>query len=567
MLTYTKILAKSAEKRKPNHAKSAKIFTMDQDLALEIMLAGHNAFLTGAAGAGKTFTLNEFIKIAKKQGRKVAVTATTGLAATHLGGNTIHAWSGLGVLDSLPRNFFDKMSKGRREQIAKADVLIIDEISMLHDFRLDLVEEICRTVCENDAPFGGLQIIFSGDFFQLPPVTPREKRAQKTASFDGVDEIFDEDDAPKTEFAYNAASWAAANPVILYLNSQHRQTDDEFLDILNKIRKNKITRADAEKIAKRYRADLNCGGEITELHTTNRDVDFINDRKMTALPGEFHDFAMTATGRESAVERLKKSCLAPETLRLKKGCLVMALKNDPEQGFANGSTGTVIDFAKDAPHLPIVEFRDGRKITIQPATWELRDGDKKLASLAQIPLRPAYAITVHKSQGMTLDAAKINLANVFEPGMGYVALSRVRSLDALSILGLSSAAFFVHPEVLAKDQEFQKLSAAAEIEFANLRKNKAKREARDAVKSAKSGAGKSPADASDKARAWAEKLAKMREVHPNAYRPWSKTDDAKLEKLFRGGASVQDLTAAFGRHPGAIRARLVKLFGEDVEMR
>src|SRR6188768_317672 len=137
---------------------------MNQGLALEIMLAGESVLLTGPAGAGKTFVLNQFIKIAKYEGKHVSVTATTGLAATHLGGTTIHSWAGIGVHDSIGHGFVDHIAKGRREIIEKTDVLIIDEISMLHDFRLDMVDEVCRLVRKKDEPFGGIQIIMSGDF-------------------------------------------------------------------------------------------------------------------------------------------------------------------------------------------------------------------------------------------------------------------------------------------------------------------------------------------------------------------------------------------------------------------
>jgi ATP-dependent exoDNAse (exonuclease V) alpha subunit len=139
--------------------------SMDQVLALEIMLEGHSVFLTGPAGSGKTYTLNEFIRRAKRQGRTVAVTATTGLAASHLSGSTIHAWSGIGVMDALPGNFLANLSKSRREIIAKTDVLVIDEISMLHDFRLDMVDAVARLVREDVRPFGGIQVILCGDFF------------------------------------------------------------------------------------------------------------------------------------------------------------------------------------------------------------------------------------------------------------------------------------------------------------------------------------------------------------------------------------------------------------------
>jgi ATP-dependent exoDNAse (exonuclease V) alpha subunit len=141
---------------------------MNQGLALEILLAGESALLTGPAGTGKTFVLNQFIRLSKYEGKHVSVTATTGLAATHLGGTTIHAWAGIGVLDALPQGFVEHMAKGRKEIIEKTDILLIDEISMLHDYRLDMVDEVCRLVRRKDEPFGGIQVVMSGDFYQLP---------------------------------------------------------------------------------------------------------------------------------------------------------------------------------------------------------------------------------------------------------------------------------------------------------------------------------------------------------------------------------------------------------------
>src|SRR5690606_39218831 len=155
----------------------AIIDLMNQDLALEVMLSGESVLLTGPAGTGKTHLLNRFIRLAKSDGKFVSVTATTGLAATHIGGNTIHSWAGIGIHDSLPSSFAEHMAKGRREIIEKTDVLIIDEISMLHDFRLDMVDEVCRAVRKKDQPFGGIQVVLSGDFFQLPPVNRGESRA------------------------------------------------------------------------------------------------------------------------------------------------------------------------------------------------------------------------------------------------------------------------------------------------------------------------------------------------------------------------------------------------------
>ena len=501
---------------------------MDQVLALEIMGAGESVLLTGPAGSGKTYTLNEFIRRAKRDGKHVAVTATTGLAATHLNGNTIHSWSGIGIHDELPRNFHDGLLKGRRDTIAKTDILIIDEVSMLHDYRLDMVDEIARKVRKVDEPFGGIQVILCGDFFQLPPVV---RGAGRPAAF-----------------VVESKVWQELSPVICYLSEQHRQNDDVFLDILNAMRAGDLRRRHAEALLAR-RGSYDPFNEATELHTTNVDVDGINHARLNQLSGDAHAYHMGTTGKAAYVETLKKSCLAHEELVLKKGALVMCVRNNPEKKYVNGSLGIVVGFEPNTDY-PVVELKSGRRITVTPESWELRDGDKKRASLSQVPLRLAWAITVHKSQGMTLDAARIDLSRAFVEGMGYVALSRVRSLDTLSLAGINQMALRVSPMALQIDQHLRAKSQVDAGRFAHLRELAQKRKLEEPEKPANN---------------WNDKLAKMRQQYPNAYKPWSEADDAKLVGFFVDSktATVKELTEIFGRHPGSIRARLKKHFGED----
>lgn len=504
---------------------------MNQSLALEIMLSGESVLLTGPAGAGKTYVLNQFIKLAKHDGKHVSVTATTGLAATHLGGTTIHSWAGIGVNDYLPNGFAEYIAKGRREIIEKTDVLVIDEISMLHDFRLDLVDEVCRLVRkEPDVPFGGIQVIMSGDFFQLPPINRGDSRAGS--------------------FVVNSNVWQELDPVICYLEEQHRQDDETLIGILNAIRAGDVRRHHAETLIARTEVHPDDLEQLTELHTVNVDVDTMNAAKLSELDADEVSYEQTSTGSENYVENLQRSVLAPKVLKLKQGALVMSVKNSPERKYVNGSIGVVVDFE---PHTdyPIVEFQNGKEVTMSPDTWELRDGDKKRASITQIPLRLAWAITVHKSQGMTLDAARIDLRKAFVEGMGYVALSRVKNVNNLYLTGINQMALRVSPEAQLIDVHLRDKASQASKQYEHLAKNAEKR-------------AKEPTPKAKAATGWAEKIEKMRETHPNAYKPWLDEQDAELKQYFQQGESLKQLSDRLGRHEGSIKMRLQKHFGEDV---
>jgi ATP-dependent exoDNAse (exonuclease V) alpha subunit len=503
---------------------------MNQGLALEIMLSGESVLLTGPAGAGKTFVLNQFIRLARHEGKHVAVTATTGLAATHLGGTTIHSWAGIGVADSLPGGFAEHIAKGRREIIEKADVLVIDEISMLHDFRLDMVDEACRLVRRKDVPFGGIQLIMSGDFFQLPPINRGDSRAGG--------------------FVVHSTAWRELDPTICYLQEQHRQDDTELLGILNALRAGNIRRHHAQALLDRQEVKPPEGVVLTELHTVNIDVDRINDIKLEALAGDEVSYTETTTGAANYVESLQRSVLAPEVLRLRLGALVMAVKNTTDRKYANGSIGTVVEFEKQTDY-PVVEYRNGNRVTMRPDTWEQRDGDKKRASITQIPLRLAWAITVHKSQGMTLDAARIDLRKAFVEGMGYVALSRVKNLRNLYLSGINRMALAISEDAQKIDAMLQSRAQDDRVVFAHLESKAEKRVLEPPVKDSE-GSG------------WSDKIAKMRETYPNAYRPWQKDDDDVLKQSFQNGVSIKDLSKKLGRHEGSITMRLQKHFGEDM---
>ncbi|MEO8691807.1 MAG: PIF1 family ATP-dependent DNA helicase [Candidatus Saccharimonas sp.] len=503
---------------------------MNQELALEVLLSGESAFVTGPAGTGKTYLLNQFVKLAKYEGKYVSVTATTGLAATHLGGTTIHSWAGIGVLDQMPDKFVDRVAKGRREIIEKTDILIIDEISMLHDYRLDMVDEVCRLVRKRDEPFGGIQVILSGDFFQLPPINRADSRSGG--------------------FVVESNAWRELDPVVIYLDTQYRQEQGVLVDILSRMRSRDIRREHAEALLARTEIQPPDDMKLTELHTTNVDVDRINKKRLELLDEEELTYHQSTTGSANYVESLQRSVLAPKELVLKKQALVMAVRNDASRRYVNGSLGTVVDFEPGTDY-PVVEFMNGKLITMVPETWESRDGEKKRASVTQVPLRLAWAITVHKSQGMTLDAARIDLRRAFVPGMGYVALSRIRSLDSLYLVGINRMALEMSDEAYDIDERLRRQSSIDTKRFGHMLERAQKRVDMPVVEKSTGSS-------------WTEKIAKMRETHPNAYKPWLVADDTVLKQNFLNGASIKDLSKKLGRHEGSVRMRLQKHFGEDI---
>lgn len=403
------------------------------------MLSGASVFLTGAPGAGKTYVLNEFIRRAQRQGKSAAITASTGIAATHIGGSTIHSWSGLGIRDSLTPLDMEILSTNAtlRKRYLGADVLVIDEVSMLHGKRLDMLNELCKLFREDEAPFGGLQVILVGDLFQLPPV--------------------DRTNGP-ADFVHTSAAWAELSPAICYLTEQHRQAGDRLLDVLEAMRRGEVEEWHMEALQERLGVQPDDGQTITRLYSHNIDVDTINRRHLSALHEDGHIFTMVTKGRATKVEQLVRSVLAPEQLELKNGAEVMFVANDFGQGFVNGSRGQVVGFKDGMPQVRL--FSNGRVITVEQHSWALEEDGRKLAEVAQLPLRLAWAITIHKSQGMSLDAAEIDLGKSFTPGMGYVALSRVRSLDGVYLTGMNRMAMQLHPAIFEFDAVLRMASEA-----------------------------------------------------------------------------------------------------------
>ncbi len=433
---------------------------MTQAQALTILKTGANVFLTGEPGAGKSHTVNAYVAYLREHSIEPAITASTGIAATHIGGMTIHSWSGIGIKTTLTKYDLDKIASSEyvAKRVSRTQVLIIDEVSMLAPSMLSMIDQVLKEIRQNDAPFGGMQVILVGDFFQLPPIQKINYGSEDQTMFD---------DEQVAIFAYESPEWAALRPIVCYLTEQYRQDDKHFLSVLQALRAGEIGEVHMEHILSRQIAPTQAPPDITRLFSHNADVDSLNTNALSKLTSRQKTYEMSSRGPDALVATLARGCLSPETLTLKIGASVMFTKNNPLMHFANGTLGTVEDFDTDTG-APIIRTKSGHKVIAESMEWSVQENGVVRASISQIPLRLAWAITVHKSQGMSLDAAVMDLSQVFEYGQGYVALSRVRRLSGLYLLGINQKALAVHPAILEEDASFRARSEEARLAFSKL---------------------------------------------------------------------------------------------------
>lgn len=392
--------------------------TTSQTEALLRLLAGESVFLSGLAGTGKTYVIEQFLKAVKGR-RRVAVTASTGIAATILGGRTIHSWAGLGIsklpFDPTQRTFsvnYPHFSR-RVYDIRKTDTLIIDEISMLSADMLGKVDAACQYARSNGKPFGGLQVIFVGDFMQLPPVGKNEK------------------------FAFLSPSWKASNLSYCMLTEIKRAKDTRLQELLTMISEGRSDEALAilpELMENKHSPDK----VYSTLYTTNRDVSSYNKREQEKLDTESRTYfnRVTIFDRNKAPKEdtiLKSNGIEP-MITLKIGDTVMFTQNLDYA--VNGTLGKVVGF--ESINSPRVRLNNGSVVSVgQADRFNYDDLGSPIYCVSSIPLKLAYAITVHKSQGQTFDGVSMDLTRSFTPGLGYVALSRARTFDDIVLLGYS----------------------------------------------------------------------------------------------------------------------------------
>ncbi len=314
---------------------------MTQEQALNVLKTGGNVFLTGEPGAGKTYVINQYVAWLEACGLKVAVTASTGIAATHIGGMTIHSWSGIGARDTLTRFELDQIATKEKlvARIKKVHVLVLDEISMLDGKLLDMLNIICRTIRQNAEPFGGIQVVFVADFYQLPPVSRQ---------------------GDMMRYAFESRAWEEARPMICYLTEQHRQEDELLLGLLSSIRANEVEEEHFTLLSEQTEIAYE-GIEPTRLYTHNADVDSVNDTKLKEIKSPVRKFTMSGKGSKPLQEGLIKSCLSPSVLELKEDAMVMCTKNNFEAGYVNGTLGRIVSF-DNVDGFPLIETLPGQRI-------------------------------------------------------------------------------------------------------------------------------------------------------------------------------------------------------------
>lgn len=395
---------------------------------------GNNRFVLGNfLVTHNTAVIKKFMKI-HGASRNIAVTSTTGTSALLINGTTLHSYLGIGCGVSNVDILYAKICSQQRliMRWRRLECLFVDEISMLSPDLFDKLESIARKIRKNEKPFGGIQLILSGDFLQLPVV--------------GTD-----------KFCFDAISWSTCIEHIVYLDEIIRQDDFVFQNILNNIRMGNVTEEVVKTLDKRIGISLvnDYGIKPTKLYALNRDVDAINNKELDKLAindVSFNEYTMEikvysdVKNREMVIEKFKKNCNAPEHLQICVGAQVMLLINlDLMAGLVNGSRGVVKSFIDD---IPIVKFINGSEILIDWHTWEIEENNDKIMQVRQIPLKVAYAISIHKSQGTTLDYVEIDLASIFEYGQSYVALSRVKRLEGLCIYDIDYNLIKAHPRAI-----------------------------------------------------------------------------------------------------------------------
>lgn len=407
------------------------VFSPSQQLAWDKYIKGENVFISGPGGNGKSYFIQKIYEHSQRNNIEMSVTAMTGCAALLLDckAKTIHSWGNIGLGNEEPDKIVERITKYRKKLVwLKTNVLVIDEVSMLSDELFELLNKVAQMIRKNNAPFGNIQLIFSGDFHQLPPI--------------------------QKKFCFESPLWNEVFPNQIMFKQNFRQKDDTtYQTILSEIREGCISEKSKEELKKCIQKENQSNLTPTLLYPVKYLSDNVNEEENNKLSGESYTYKMDFNKKphhkkiEEELNKQRKSILSEEQVTLKIGSQVMCTINlDQENGIINGSQGKVIDF--NDKKEPIVKFEYKQIIIpISKHTWYNEQFDDY--GLCQIPLILSWAITIHKSQGITLEHAKINIgSNIFEYGQSYVALSRVKSLNGLYLNNIDFSKIKCNPKVI-----------------------------------------------------------------------------------------------------------------------
>lgn len=414
--------------------------------ALEALRSKRNVFLTGGPGTGKSFLLRHYLadRSLSDPGHKIPILASTGAAAILVGGRTFHSFFGLGILQGGPEETFEraKADKRLRSRLRKTHTVIVDEISMIASEVLDLAERISRHFINPQQPWGGLRLIVVGDFAQLPPVSKTQNRP----------------------WAFKSVAWENSDFEFAELDHVFRTKDQNYLDILEKARWAEVDEELCDFLSERCREPEE---DVPHIYPRRLQTEQFNREKLNELPGEVFESPTRYWGSERHIEILSKEAPIPVNLVLKKKALVMIRVNDPKQRFVNGTLAHVVDWSDQSLFVET----SSRVIELEKFVFGFQDAEgNEIAAAENFPVSLAYASTIHKVQGATLDRAHLDLSSLWEPGQAYVALSRLRDPKNLSIHRWDERSFLSDPEVrdFYRFRRWNAKLSAAQTSFRNL---------------------------------------------------------------------------------------------------
>jgi ATP-dependent DNA helicase PIF1 len=414
------------------------IWTDDQNRALGLLKSSNNIFITGGAGTGKSTVIQDYIKTqAQIETENTAVLASTGTAAILLGGRTFHSFFGLGIMDGGEDQILERALRHRGivTRLRKTTAVLIDEISMIGSNEWTIAEKIARKARNHSAPWGGLRMIAVGDFTQLPPVV------RASAERDYFSQL---DEPPQKPWCFLTQTWKDTAFDAAYLKSVVRSQDEYWNKILNELRWANLTR-DARDVLSSRSMSVPLDFRGTRLFARRLQVEKLNQERLQTLSGTAREYSTVYIGNAQKIDDLKRNAPVPEVLFFKEGALVMFRQNDPDYRYVNGTQGVIRALGDEKIK---VELLNGKTIDLKKHTFSVLDAEgQPVATATNFPLNLAWACTIHKAQGATLDRVHVDLTGLWEHGQAYVALSRVRSLDDLTLEGFSEKGFKSDPTV------------------------------------------------------------------------------------------------------------------------